>query len=555
MAQNDITFVRAEGGLGRPLVGKDHLSGMLFYTSGSLPSGFASDDRIKKIFSLPEAETLGIVDDHSDETKGTGGQVTVTGTWVIGEIVRIEIDGASLGQLVLADTTITALVAGLVAAINANTSTGLKHGWVAVDADPIITLTQPAKLGIVNNGGSHLVFVDRNAADTAPSAGGDSTDVQFSSGVGSYFTVLHYHISEYFRLQPKGVLWVGIFAQNTFDGTEIETIQNFTDGELRELAIYLSHEVFASSQLTIIQGKLDTLATQHAPMSVVFHSDLSSATLSTLADLTTLSNERVSMLIGEEGDYHILIYDNAKAYISGDKVTFQGKTYRSKADTTGNSPWDGTKWVELRENLQAISGFSIGTSGVTLGAVSFANVHEDIGWVAKFNLVTDPVLLGLDEVAFATGDLWNDISDSLKGTLNDFHYIYLRKHRGATGTFFSDSFTAISLTSDFATIENNRTADKAQRNIRANMLPNLLSPLFVNEDGTLSEITIALFKKDSEKALIDMVTAGELSAQRVEIDPTQNVLSTSIINIGVTLVPVGVAREIRFILGFSVKLT
>lgn len=551
MAQNDIIFTRAEGGLSRPLAGKDHLSGMLFYTAGSLPSGFSSGDRIKKIFSITEAETLGIVDDHSDETKGTGGQVTVTGTWAIGEIVRIEIDGASLGQFVLTDTTITALVVGSVAAINANTSTGLKHGWVAVDADPIITLTQPTKLGIVNNGGSHIAFVDRNAADTAPSAGGSGTVVQFSSGVGSYFAILHYHISEYFRLQPKGVLWVGIFDQATFDGTEIETIQNFTDGELRELAIYLSHETFASSQLTIIQGKLDTLATQHAPMSVVFHSDLSSATLSTLADLATLSNERVSMLISEEGDYHILIYDNAKAYISGDKVTFQGKTYRSKIKTIGNSPFDGTKWVELRENLQAISGFSIGTTGVCLGTVSLANVHEDIGWVAKFNLVTET---GLDEVAFATGDLWNDISDSLKTTLNDFHYIYLRKHRGVDGTFFNDSFTAIASTSDFATIENNRTADKAQRNIRTNMLPNLLSPLTVNPNGTLSETTIALFKKDTERPLIDMVTADELSAQEVTIDPTQNVLATSILNIGVLLVPRGVAREIRFILGFAVKL-
>lgn len=547
MAQNDITFVRAEGGLGRPLAGKDHLSGMLFYTAGSLPSGFSSGDRIKKIFSVPEAETLGIVDDHSDETKGTGGKIVIGGTWLADETATILIDGAVLAifTVISGSIDIADVVTGLKDAINAETNTGIKHGWTAEEVSGTdIELTQPDKLGVVNNTDTHISFI-------AISVAGTGTETQFTSGLGSYYAILHYHISEYFRLQPKGVLWVGIFAQATFDGTEIETIQNFTNGELRELAIYLSHETFASSQLTITQGKLDTLATEHAPMSVVFHSDLSSATLATLADIATLSDERVSLLIGEEGDYHILAYDNAKAYISGDKVTFQGKTYRSIEKTTGNAPWDGTKWVELRENLQAISGFSIGTTGVALGAVSFANVHEDIGWVAKFNLVTET---GLDEVAFATGDLWNDISDSLKGTLNDFHYIYLRKHRGADGTFFNDSFTAIASTSDFATIENNRTADKAQRNIRTNMLPNLLSPLTVNEDGTLSETTIALFKKDTERPLIDMVTAGELSAQKVTIDPTQNVLSTSVINIGVILIPRGVARQIKFIIGFAVKL-
>lgn len=551
MALPNIKFIRGEGGLGRPLPGKDHLSSMLFYTAGSLPSGFTSDDRIKKILSLNEAESLGIVDDHSDETKGTGGQVTVTGTWEIGEIVRMEIDDAVLGQFILTDTTITALVAGLVAVINAGTATGIKHGWVATDADPIITLVQPDKLGIVNNGGSHLVFVDRNATDTASSAGGDSTDVQFTSGVGSYFAILHYHISEYFREQPKGITWVGIFAQATYDGAEVETVQNFANGEIRQTGIYVSHEVFASSQLTATEGFLDTLETEHKPMSVVFHSDLSSATLSTLPDISALSNKRVSMLIGEEGDYHQPVYDNAKAYLSGEKVTFQGKAYISKANTTGNAPWDGTKWTELRENLQAISGFSIGTMGATLGNVSFAKVNESIAFVAKFNIVTGT---GLDEVAFATKDLFRDISTNLKDTLNDFHYTFLRKIQGITGTFNSDSFTAITITSDFATIENNRTIDKAVRNIRTNVLPNLNAPLFVNNDGSLAEDTISLFKNDSQRALVDMVADGELSAQSVSIDPTQNVLSTSKIVIKVTLVPVGVAREIEINIGFAVKL-
>lgn len=548
---NDILFNRGEGGLGRPLPGKDHLSAMLFYTAGSLPSGFGTSDRIKKIFSLNEAENLGILDDHSDETKGTGGQVTVTGTWVIGEIVRIEIDGAVLGQFVLTDTAITSVVAGLVAAINAGTATGIKHGWIATDADPIITLVQPDKLGIVNNGGSHLVFVDRNATDTAPSAGGSSTDVQFSSGVGSYFAIMHYHISEFFRVQPKGVNWVGIYAQATYTGAEIELIQNLANGEIRQLGIYLSHEVFASSQLTASQGFLDTLQTEHKPLSVVLHADLSSAALSTLPDLTTLSNERVSMLIGEEGDYHQAAYSNTKAYLSSEKVTFQGKVYISKAATKGNAPWDGTKWTVLRENLQAISGFSIGTMGQVLGDVSFAKVHENIGWVAKFNIVSGT---GLDEVAFATKDLWKDIATSLKDTLNDYHYIFLRKIQGISGTFNSDSFTAIAATSDFATIENNRTMDKAVRNIRTNVLPNLNAPLYVNEDGTLSEATISLFKNDSQRALIDMVTDGELSAQSVSINPTQNVLSSSKIIISVVLVPVGVARIIEFNIGFQVKL-
>lgn len=548
MALPNITFNRIEGGLGRPLPGEDHISGMLFYTAGSLPSGFASDDRIKKILSLPEAEALGIVDDHSDETKGTGGKVVIGGSWIAGETATISIDDGILATftVVSGSTAISDVVTGLKDAINAQTNTGIKHAWTADEtAGTDIDLTQPDRLGIVNNAGSHIVF-------TETSVSGTGTPTQFTGGVGSYFAVLHYHISEYFREQPKGVDFVGIFAQGTYDATEVETIQNFAGGDIRQLGIYLSHEVFASSQLTVTQSKLDTLETQHKPMSVVFHSDLSSATLSTLPDLTSFSNERVSMLIGEEGDFHQPAYVNTKAYLSGEKVTFQGKAYISKANTTGNAPWDGTNWTELREDLESISGFSIGTMGTTLGNVSFASVNESIAFVAKFNLVSGT---GLDEVAFATGDLFKDVAINLQDTLNDFHYTFLRKLDGISGTFNSDSFTAIAATSDFATIENNRTMDKAVRNIRTNVLPLLNSPLFVNEDGTLREDTLSLFTNSADKPLVDMLVADEISARKVTIDPSQDVLSTSILTIGVLIVPVGVARQIVFNIGFAVSVS
>ena len=260
----------------------------------------------------------------------------------------------------------------------------------------------------------------------------------------------------------------------------------------------------------------------------------------------------MSMLIGEEGDFHQLAYVNTKAYLSGEKVIFQGKAYISKANTTGNAPWDGSNWTELRENLQAISGFSIGTMGATLGNVSFAKVNESIAFVSKFNLVTGT---GLDEVAFATGDLFKDISTNLKDSLNDFHYTFLRKLDGVSGTFNSDSFTAISITSDFATIENNRTMDKAVRDINTNVLPLLNSPLFVNEDGTLREDTISLFRNSADKPLVDMLAGDEISARKVTIDPSQNVLASSVLNIGVLIVPVGVARNIVFNIGFAVNIS
>jgi len=271
-----ITFNRTEGGLGRKLTGEDHLSALINYTAGSLPAGYTASDRIKKLFSLAEAESLGILDTHADETKGTGGQVVIGGTWIADETCSITIEGATLGShtAVSGSVATTDIAAALVISINAGTNTGLLHGWVATLNTSTVELAQPAKLGVVNNG-SNIVFVEASAAGTG-------TPTQFTSGVGSYFAVMHYHISEYFRNQPKGVLHHAIYAQSTYDGTEIKTVTDFAGGDIRQTGVLVTHESFASSQLTASQSVLDTLFTEDAPQSVVFHSDLTSATLSTV---------------------------------------------------------------------------------------------------------------------------------------------------------------------------------------------------------------------------------------------------------------------------------
>jgi hypothetical protein len=52
MSLPNITFVKGNGGLGRPLAGQDHFSGLIFY-SGAFPSGFSSSNRIKNFLSVP----------------------------------------------------------------------------------------------------------------------------------------------------------------------------------------------------------------------------------------------------------------------------------------------------------------------------------------------------------------------------------------------------------------------------------------------------------------------------------------------------------------------
>ena len=53
------------------------------------------------------------------------------------------------------------------------------------------------------------------------------------------------------------------------------------------------------------------------------------------------------------------------------------------------------------------------------------------------------------------------------------------------------------------------------------------------------------------KALEDMEKAGELSGYKVVIDPNQNVLSTSQVEMVIKQVPVGVMRKLSIKIGFA----
>ena len=113
MALNDIKFIKGQGGLGRPLAGEDHISGFVqYYADADLPSGFSPTDRIKQVFSLQEAEQLGLA----------SGSATTGLTW--------------------------------------------------------------------------------------------------------------YHVSEYFRIQPQGNLFIGLFDSVSIDYSVIETVQKFSDGKI-----------------------------------------------------------------------------------------------------------------------------------------------------------------------------------------------------------------------------------------------------------------------------------------------------------------------------------
>ena len=336
--------------------------------------------------------------------------------------------------------------------------------------------------------------------------------------------VLHYHVSEYFRVNPGSQLYLNSTLLNDGQFTAVKQLQQFAEGKIRQIGILDLVTVFAdlTTVLATINTRLLELALTNMPCSGVYsiHS-ITSANLLALPNLHTLNCERLSVCIGQDGA-------GRGNYVSG------------------------------------IVGKKVGIIGACLGAISKAMVHESIGWVEKLHLGTGTypkALTGnavvsreLDVVSFIDGSRLGDFTPAQIQSINDKGYLFPIKHIGYTGSFFNDSYTAVSVDSDFSTIENNRAIDKAQRGVYIKLLPKISGPIYVNPNtGDISEDTLASLEAIGSIPLEQMERDGELSGFKIFINPDQDVLSTSKLIVTMKIVPVGVLREITVNLGFALK--
>ena len=148
----------------------------------------------------------------------------------------------------------------------------------------------------------------------------------------------------------------------------------------------------------------------------------------------------------------------------------------------------------------------------------------------------------------------------LVSDLYDAGYITPRKYVGKSGYFFVDDQLACRQEDDYSHLTARRTIDKAYRIAYNTLLDFMLDELTINEDGTLHQGIIASWSQFIENAINRSMTAeGELSANdkgegcKVFIDPKQNVLATSKINISIKVRPYGYGRFIDVALGFAVE--
>ena len=316
--------------------------------------------------------------------------------------------------------------------------------------------------------------------------------------------MLHYQLEEVFRINPSITLYVGLFSKpESMTFQELKTVQNYAEGAIRQMAIWNGDTAPTADNIVKLEAVADSLDTENAPLSTLY-APLVSNYKNLPSNLAT-NNPRVSVVIAQAG--------------SGTGA----ELYKSKDNKT-------------KATVSAI--------GVALGTLSKAAVHQCIAWVKNFPS-------GISMPALGDGTLVRTIDKGELEKLDTNRYLFLNNVVGVAGSYWNDSHTMDSPTSDYAAIESVRTMDKAVRGIRTYLTPELGGNVYIDPNtGKLQSYTVSHLETTANIPLEEMEKAGELSGYKAEIDAEQNVLSTSTIEVTIKNVPVGVVRNFKVKIGF-----
>lgn len=337
--------------------------------------------------------------------------------------------------------------------------------------------------------------------------------------------LVYYHLSEIFRLSPQTT--VNLITVPT--ATKVSDLKNLTtlidairsiDGINTIAVTGLTKDTDLQTAVSGLQILVDNLATDFIYIDTVLlegTGEYLPDTITSFTDLREFDSPNVSVIVGQDPGIASL--------------------------------------NELNENYASV--------GSALGMLMVRAVHENLGSVdieikprsrrGEENYTLTDVRQGLyTSASLSNGKPFSTLSGPDQKQLDLLGYIYIRKFEGYFGYYFSNSHTSVKTNSDYAFIERNAIWNKAARIIRNTLIPKIRSK--VESDpatGYIASTTITYWDGLVRKTLETMVTARNISAFDIYINPQQYAVSTQPFNIKVELVADGVVHEFEIDLGFT----
>lgn len=342
-----------------------------------------------------------------------------------------------------------------------------------------------------------------------------------------------YHISEFFRLNPDGTLYVhngnavapaNIFAAN---GPADQVMAASANG-VRFMGVVFGFDPDAT--LTIAGGFanfvptvqaaaqvwVEARATAHVFVDCVVIEGVAAST--TLVDLKALDSPQVHITVACDHGY---LADYPAAFLKTAAV------------------------------------------GTVLGSIGVRMLSESIGsamlerypstkrGAANYTLV-DTRLNRWVKPGLSTGQLFDVLPQAVRTELTEKAYGYVGQFEGYPGVYFNADATCSGPTDDFNTIHTNRVWNECARRLRRALIPRINSRLRIDQaTGTIAAESIAEWDAACKRELEALLAEGEITDFTFSLPPDQDVLAQGKVKCAVRVVPQGIAKAIEAELGFT----
>ncbi len=179
--------------------------------------------------------------------------------------------------------------------------------------------------------------------------------------------------------------------------------------------------------------------------------------------------------------------------------------------------------------------------GMVLGRAAKAEPQQDLGRVKFGSIASDGY--------FTNGSKFLE-KQGIADSLNDAGYIFFLNYPGKNGCYLNGCPMACAPSDDYAVLNNGRIMDKAMRIAYDTYITEIMDNVKVGDDGKLPSGVCSSFESMIENAVASLMD-GQISSFKAYVNPAQNILSTSTLQVECSIVPLGVLKTIKVLLAFS----
>jgi hypothetical protein len=361
-----------------------------------------------------------------------------------------------------------------------------------------------------------------NSIDDATAKG---ITAAFDANNSTDSALAYLHISEFFRLNPDGKLWVlnngGDPAFTPDEGFDM--LMAASGNSIRYMGLVYGFNVASVPVVTggfggtviadiaAAQAWVEAKAAEFVFVDAVVIEGIAADT--TLVDLKTLDAPQVVVATGCDHGYM-----DAAGYDAALKKT-------------------------------AAVGTVLGSIGVrmlseSMGSVKLERYPAQARGQADYSLVDTRQGRWL-KPGLSTGELFDDLPQAKRDDLTAKAYSYAGKYEGYPGVYLNGDATCTLVTDDFNTVHINRIWNESARRVRRALIPRM------NSRVRIDPATIADWDAAAKRELDSLLAESEFADYRFTIDPAQDVIATGKVLTKLTITPQGIAKAIEGEIGFT----